>query len=102
MKMNVYSVLDAKMGCFSSLWMDMTDESAIRGFSDGVNNPDPANKWFHHSEDFCLYRVGTFDQSNGDLVQVKTLSALVTASALKAVNSSTADLDQRDRGLKIK
>ncbi|WNK12692.1 MAG: nonstructural protein [Microvirus sp.] len=86
MKMKIYSVLDTKIGAFSGVFLEMTDASAIRAFSDGVNQDRPDNKWFHHPEDFALYCLGDFLQDNGEILPQKVLSCLVTASALKAMS----------------
>lgn len=83
MKMNVYAVLDAKIGSYGNLFLDFTDESAIRGFTDGVNNADPQNKWYSHPEDFTMYRLGDFDQATGTLKAVSPIVSLVNGSALK-------------------
>lgn len=97
MKMNIYSVLDTKLGAFQGLFMDMTHDSAIRTFSDWVNEANPANKFNKHPEDFALYYVGAFHQVSGEIVPAEKLTALITASAAKTLSS--ADLDMRDRSL---
>lgn len=38
---------------------------AIRSFSDEVNRDSADNQMFHHSDDFDLYELGTFDDSTG-------------------------------------
>lgn len=87
MKYYVYSVLDAKMGVFSGLILDMTDDSAIRGFADGVNDSNASNKLFKHPEDFALYRLGEYHQDTGIITPEVMIKCLVTASAVKSVNS---------------
>lgn len=87
MKYRIYSVLDTKTGAFSNLWIDLRDESAIRSFSDNVNEDNPKNAWFNHPEDFALYCLGDYDSSTGEIVPILKLQCLVTASALKAVKN---------------
>lgn len=87
MKTNVYAVLDAKVGAFGSLYLDLTDDAAIRTFSDRVNDSNPQNSFSRHSEDYTLYRIGQFDGNVGAIEPVKVLVALVTASAVKSLNS---------------
>ena len=41
--------------------------SAIRGFGDEVNRPDPDNMFNRHPDDFELYHLGTYDDSIGEL-----------------------------------
>lgn len=88
MKQNVYAVLDTKVGCFGGLFLDMTDDAALRNFSDGVNDPNPQNRWHRHPEDFALYRLGEFHQDSGELVPVSKLTAICTASAVKTSQAS--------------
>lgn len=38
---------------------------AIRSFSDEVNRDDKDNQLFHHPDDFDLYDLGTYDDSDG-------------------------------------
>lgn len=85
MILNMYAVLDTKVGAFSNPWCDQTDNSAIRGFSDAVNDgSNPNNQWHRHPEDFSLYKIGQFDTSIGKIVPVELMECLVTASALAA------------------
>jgi len=98
MKMNMYSILDTKLGAFQGIFLDLTHDSAIRTFSDWVNEANPANKFNKHPEDFALYCVGAFHQVSGEIIPVDKLTALITASAAKTL-TTTADLDMRDRSL---
>jgi len=87
MKMKMYSVLDAKAGFYGNPWCDHTDDSAIRGFSDAVNDgSNPNNQWHRHPEDFALYQLGDFDSVTGCVNRLDTLKCLVTASALRSVS----------------
>lgn len=36
---------------------------AIRSFSDEVNRNDPANQYFNHPDDFDLFELGKYDDS---------------------------------------
>lgn len=38
---------------------------AIRSFTDEVNRDAPDNQMFHHSDDFDLFELGTFDDNTG-------------------------------------
>lgn len=84
MKMKMFAVLDAKIGVFGSPFCDHRDESAVRSFSDAVNDGSNAgNMWFKHPEDFALYQIGDYDSETGTVVPLGALKCLVTASALK-------------------
>jgi len=92
MKMKVYAVLDTKLGAFGGIFLDVKDEAAIRGFSDGVNDPNPQNKWFKHPEDFALYRLGEYHQDSGELIPAGKLVCLVTAAAVKTLAVNEAEV----------
>lgn len=50
---------------------------AIRNFSDEINRVDTDNLLYQHPDDFDLYELGTYDDSNADislLPEVKLLS----------------------------
>lgn len=98
MILKVYSVFDSKLASFGRPWYEMTDASAIRVFSDAVNDgSNPANQWYKHPEDFSLYHVGTFDDESAALEPCLPLS-LVTASAVfKPATVSPAQLDMFDK-----
>lgn len=38
---------------------------ALRGFTDEVNREAADNQMYHHSDDFDLFELGTFDDSTG-------------------------------------
>lgn len=62
----ICSVLDAKAQYYARPFTARTDGEAIRIFSDAVNDNQTA--FFHHPEDYQLYRVGTFDDDTGIVV----------------------------------
>lgn len=83
MKLNVYAVLDAKVGVYGQPFYEATDPAAIRSFTDAVNDgSNPNNQWYKHPEDFTLYKIGEYDNNTGS-ISSNGISALVTASSLK-------------------
>lgn len=85
MLVKLFSVFDSKACYFGQPFQDQKESSAIRNFSDAVNDgSNPNNMWFKHPEDFSLFQVGEFDNENGELIPC-TPKNLVTASALKSV-----------------
>lgn len=56
------------------------DQMAVRAFGDVVNTSD--SMVAKHPEDFSLYCVGMFDDSNGNLEEQNPIN-LVTAASLK-------------------
>lgn len=79
----IFSVFDTKMALFDNPFLDIREESAIRRFSDSVNNNEPNNNWYKHPEDYSLYMLGTFNNETGDIDTIQPRN-LVTASAMKA------------------
>lgn len=64
MKYPVYSYRDALVG-FGSPVIDISDQTAQRGFAMQMNNPQSLNNF--SPKDFDLYRIGFFDSDNGRL-----------------------------------
>lgn len=87
MKMKMFSVFDAKAAFFGNPWYDQSEASAIRNFSDAVNDgSNPNNQWFKHPEDFSLFYLGEFDNEIGKF-RLITPENLVTASALRSARN---------------
>lgn len=83
MNISLFSVFDSKATIFGNIFTDQQTASAIRNFSDAVNDSSNSNNlWNKHPEDFSLFKVGEFDNETGTLVPHNPES-LVTASALK-------------------
>ena len=72
MKLLAFSVHDAKAEAFVKPFFDVTRGSAIRNFTDAVNEEGSA---FHrHGEDYTLFHVGEFDQTMGHFVPMEPVS----------------------------
>lgn len=82
MELEIFTVLDSKGAFFDKPWYEMSEASAIRAFSDGVNHADEKNMYYVHPEDYTLYKIGSFDNTLGEIKPIIP-KALVTASALK-------------------
>lgn len=61
----VYSVLDTKADAFAPPFFVHRDEVAVRAFRDAVL--DPQHPMSRHPEDYKLYRIGTFSDSDARL-----------------------------------
>ena len=69
MMLLVFSVYDTKAQAYSRPWYEHTIPSAVRTFTDAVNEPQsPYNK---HPDDFLLFHVGSFDDSSAALEHVQ-------------------------------
>lgn len=99
MMLQIYSVYDAKACFFGQPFFDQNPASAIRNFSDAVNDgSNPHNMWHKHPEDYSLFCIGDFDNQNGELIPILPPRSLVTASALRSLkNGQETDLPLFDR-----
>lgn len=59
------SVRDRAAETFGPPFFVPTEALALRSFAQEVNRPDEKNPMFNNSEDFELYRCGTFDDQTG-------------------------------------
>ena len=77
MNIKMYSVLDAKTGCYSHPFYEVSNGSAVRAFTDTVRTADhPFNR---HPEDYCLVHIGEFADDTG-VITSTTPVVLVTAA----------------------
>ncbi len=65
MKLVLCSVKDRASDAFGRPMFVPSIGVAIRSFSDEVNRSDTDNQLFNHPDDFDLFDLGTFDDSNG-------------------------------------
>lgn len=72
MKLLAFSVHDSKAEAFVKPFFDVTRGSAIRNFTDAVN--EEGSQFNRHGEDYTLYHVGEFDQEMGHFVPMEPVS----------------------------
>lgn len=95
MILKIFAVFDSKMAQFGQPFFDQNEGSAIRNFSDAVNDgSNPHNMWHKHPEDFSLFYLGDFASDNGELVPILPRS-LVTASALFSLKNGDLPVDTK-------
>ncbi len=58
-----FSVHDSKAEAFTKPFFDVTKGSAIRAFSDAVN--EEGSQFALHADDYTLFHVGVFDDNLG-------------------------------------
>lgn len=63
---NLYSVLDLKSKAFGTPFTAVNDEVAMRTLGNIVNN-DKTHEFHLNSEDFQLFKIGKFDNSEGSV-----------------------------------
>jgi len=83
MKSMVYSVLDAAAGAYASPWIVPHAGVALRAFTDEVNRNVEKNNLYHHSEDFSLWELGEFDDTNAKFNLYDTPKLMAQAKQLK-------------------
>ncbi len=83
MKYGIYSIRDAAAHVFTAPTIDLTDESAIRGFSQAVNNVGSVMNFC--PSDFTLYRIGTLLVEAGEIEPISPPTMLVSGDRLVKV-----------------
>lgn len=77
----IYSIKDMKAECFLPIFTFRTNGEAIRAFDDSIQKGDTPLS--NHPEDFCLYKIGEFDQFNGVIIPVEHTSLGCAADFVK-------------------
>lgn len=76
MILHIYSVFDSVAEVFNKPFTDINDATAIRAFVEGVkDNP--------HKNDYQLFYLGEFHDSNGDIIPVKNLKRIYSGHSIK-------------------
>lgn len=73
-----YSLYDTKAGIFNTPWFCISRGVAIRMVMDLVS--DPQTTINRHPDDYTLFEIGTFDDSNGVLTSSAPVNLGVAAS----------------------
>lgn len=61
----IYSIYDSKAGAYLQPFFSINHDTAKRDFSAGCNDPDHA--FCRYAQDFTLFHVGNWDQTDGVL-----------------------------------
>lgn len=83
MKLNVYSIMDNKAEAFLPPFFMHNDSVAMRAFADAVN--DSTHQFFKNPNDYCLYRIGHFDDNTGVIVPAEGFDNLGLATTFKEI-----------------
>ena len=65
MKMVIVSVYDVAAQAYGRPVFAVSVGAAMRSFTDEVNRRGEDNTMYQHAEDFLLFELGVFDDSNG-------------------------------------
>ena len=63
MKLQIFSVHDAKVSAFLPVFQARTPAEAQRSFADAVNSPD--HQFGKYPEDYTLFRLASFNDESG-------------------------------------
>lgn len=77
MKYGIYAIKDAK-SFFMPCTVDTNDSTAIRNFENAVRQP--ASLLASHPNDFSLFKLGIYDDTNGSLAPVEPPKLLCDAA----------------------
>ena len=68
MQMQFFAIRDNAVGAFMRPFVMQSVAQAVRSFGDEVNRQADDNNMFHHPEDFELWLVGVFDDSQAPYI----------------------------------
>jgi len=88
MFLNLYSIYDNVAEVFNKPFSDINDASAIRAFSQSVE--DNKNK-----DDYTLYHIGGFDDNSGSITADKSPKKLRSGFEIKTNNVTSISEQQQ-------
>lgn len=93
----IVAVRDSKSELFSAPMFFRSKGEAVRAFGDEVNNP--GGVFYKHPEDYCMYHLGTYDDTAG-LLQPLALGpvSLALAASLFVAGSDGRQLSLLNGG----
>ena len=86
MKKIICAVYDSQAQVYGQPIFTPTKGTAIRAFTDEVNNVYETNQMNKHPSDFALFQLGEYDDNEGSIVSVQTPIKLLTALEAKTPN----------------
>lgn len=92
MKTNVYSIYDSAAKAFTQPFFMQNDGLAVRAFTDNVNS-DTANNISEHPDQFTLFKVGEWDDTNALLISLDTKESLGTGTMFKTTSPQVSKLE---------
>ena len=84
MILTIVAVKDRAADAFMRPFFVPTANMAIRSFMDEVNRDHPENQMFVHPDDFDLYEIGIFDDSNGRIESYADMKLLIQGKQAKS------------------
>lgn len=96
MRLRCYSLYDRKTLAYFPPYYAATDGAAVRTFSDAVG--DVNSQIGRHPNDYVLFYVGEFDDTNGAMLAASPLAHVIDGSALVAALQSEIPFPDRATG----
>lgn len=84
MILTIVSIKDRAADAFMRPFFVPTANMAIRSFMDEVNRDSADNQMFAHPDDFDLYEIGIFDDSNGRIESHADMKLLMQGKQAKS------------------
>lgn len=77
MKVQLFAIRDSKAQAFLQPFFSSTKGTAIRAFTDGVN--DPQTSFHKYPDDFTLFHIAEFDDESGVVSPLQQPLAVINA-----------------------
>lgn len=91
----IFTIYDEKSEAYLQPFFLDTNGQAVRAITDCVN--DPNHQFSKHTSDYTLFSLGTFDDSTGQLENIKmSLGSLVEFKSEPTPNSRIIDAKDID------
>lgn len=87
--MKAYSIYDSKAEAYLTPVFMPNDGTAIRAMSDKLLENETDNNLWRHAEDYTLFRVGQWEEEEGDILGHTPIS-VVTVIALRSQHEAQA------------
>jgi hypothetical protein len=91
MILKIYSIYDSAANAYMQPFFMHNDGIAIRAFQDNVNSKEE-NNISQHPDQFTLFCIGEYDDSNGQITKAETLKSLGNGLEYKNIEE-TDNLD---------
>ena len=91
MNLNIYTIFDSAANAYMQPFFLHNDGLAIRSFSDTINAKEP-NNISEHPDQFTLFKIGTYDDTNGHLANDEPVS-LGNAITFKTEQNQTFTIE---------
>lgn len=88
MKLTMCAVYDSATQMFGRPFFMVAAGQAIRSFKDEVTRGDPNSDLFKHPDDFNLYCLGIFDDSDGSMQLNSSPDLLVRGKDMKELGET--------------